>query len=170
MMCSSDLAKLISYVLLTFLIIPTSPSQLPPFNFNNLFQIPLSAFAFFTLSQATRVTPNDQGSTSETTPPLLLPSIALQEKGIHALLFRSLICSAVQLCGFFLCLMGAARITHRAQGIVSIASKWHMMLTNASAESDQWDYPVLLLVILIHPTYTYHYPHKEFLLSKLDKL
>ncbi|TKY74619.1 hypothetical protein E2542_SST03382 [Spatholobus suberectus] len=49
------------------------------------------------------------------------------------------ICSAVQLCGFFLCLMGAARITHRAQGIVSIATKWHMVVTNASAESDQWE-------------------------------
>ncbi|XP_020211564.1 uncharacterized protein LOC109796289 isoform X2 [Cajanus cajan] len=48
------------------------------------------------------------------------------------------ICSAVQLCGFFLCLMGAARITHRAQGIVSIGTKWHMVVTNASAESEQW--------------------------------
>ncbi|RDY04792.1 hypothetical protein CR513_11450, partial [Mucuna pruriens] len=48
------------------------------------------------------------------------------------------ICSAVQLCGFVLCLMGAARITHRAQGIVSIATKWHMVVTNASAESEQW--------------------------------
>ncbi|KAL5145031.1 hypothetical protein HKD37_06G015187 [Glycine soja] len=48
------------------------------------------------------------------------------------------ICSAVQLCGFFLCLMGAARITHRAQGIVSIATKWHMVVTNASAESEDW--------------------------------
>ncbi|QCE16137.1 hypothetical protein DEO72_LG11g3150 [Vigna unguiculata] len=42
------------------------------------------------------------------------------------------ICSAVQLCGFVLCLTGAARITHRAQGIVSIAAKWHMVVTNAS--------------------------------------
>ncbi|CAJ1973829.1 unnamed protein product [Sphenostylis stenocarpa] len=48
------------------------------------------------------------------------------------------ICSAVQLCGFALCLMGAARITHRAQGIVSIAAKWHMVATNASTESEQW--------------------------------
>ncbi|KAK7352814.1 hypothetical protein VNO80_18243 [Phaseolus coccineus] len=48
------------------------------------------------------------------------------------------ICSAVQLCGFVLCLTGAARITHRAQGIVSIAAKWHMVVTNASAESEQW--------------------------------
>ncbi|KAG5048514.1 hypothetical protein JHK85_009617 [Glycine max] len=37
-----------------------------------------------------------------------------------------------------LCLMGAARITHRAQGIVSIATKWHMVVTNASVESEQW--------------------------------
>lgn len=50
------------------------------------------------------------------------------------------ICSVVQLSGFFMCLMGAARITHRAQGIVSIATRWHMLVTNASAEleSDQW--------------------------------
>ncbi|KAF8392765.1 hypothetical protein HHK36_021002 [Tetracentron sinense] len=42
------------------------------------------------------------------------------------------VCSAVQLSGFFLCLLGAARITHRAQGIVSIATKWHMLVTCAS--------------------------------------
>ncbi|XP_061339331.1 uncharacterized protein LOC133286014 [Gastrolobium bilobum] len=49
------------------------------------------------------------------------------------------ICSAVQLSGFFLCLIGAARITHRAQGIVSIAARWHMLVTNASGdESEQW--------------------------------
>lgn len=34
--------------------------------------------------------------------------------------------------------MGAARITHREQGIVSIATKWHMVVTNASAESEHW--------------------------------
>jgi hypothetical protein len=47
------------------------------------------------------------------------------------------ICSAVQLSGFFLCILGAAKITHRAQGIVSIATRWHMLVTNASAESEQ---------------------------------
>ena len=45
------------------------------------------------------------------------------------------ICSAVQLCGFFLCLLGAARITHRAQGIVSIATRWHMIVASASAST-----------------------------------
>ncbi|KAB5513663.1 hypothetical protein DKX38_027569 [Salix brachista] len=45
--------------------------------------------------------------------------------------------SAVQLSGFFLCLLGAARITHRAQGIVSIATRWHMNVTSASARVDQ---------------------------------
>jgi hypothetical protein len=39
-----------------------------------------------------------------------------------------LVGSAVQLSGFFMCLFGAARITHRAQRIVSIASQWHMSL------------------------------------------
>ncbi|PNS91914.1 hypothetical protein POPTR_018G002700v4 [Populus trichocarpa] len=47
------------------------------------------------------------------------------------------ICSAVQLSGFFLCLLGAARITHRAQGIVSIATRWHMNVTSAFARVDQ---------------------------------
>ncbi|KAI5394010.1 uncharacterized protein LOC127092500 [Lathyrus oleraceus] len=47
------------------------------------------------------------------------------------------ICSAVQLSGFFLCILGATKITHRAQGIVSIATRWHMLVTNAFAESEQ---------------------------------
>ncbi|KAG9449354.1 hypothetical protein H6P81_009319 [Aristolochia fimbriata] len=42
------------------------------------------------------------------------------------------VCSAVQLSGFFMCLMGAARITHRAQGMVAIATRWHMLMTCAS--------------------------------------
>ncbi|TKY58249.1 hypothetical protein E2542_SST15306 [Spatholobus suberectus] len=52
------------------------------------------------------------------------------------------ICSAVQLSGFFLCILGAARITHRAQGIVAIATRWHMLMTNASAESEHCKTPV----------------------------
>ncbi len=48
------------------------------------------------------------------------------------------VCSAVQLSGFLLCLHGAARITHRAQGIVSVATRWHMGVTCASSGSDQW--------------------------------
>ncbi|XP_019435146.1 PREDICTED: uncharacterized protein LOC109341660 isoform X2 [Lupinus angustifolius] len=47
------------------------------------------------------------------------------------------ICSVVQLSGFLLCLFGAARITHRAQKIVSIATRWHMLVTNAFAELEQ---------------------------------
>ncbi|XP_040382993.1 uncharacterized protein LOC102701474 [Oryza brachyantha] len=39
-----------------------------------------------------------------------------------------LVGSSVQLSGFFMCLLGAARITHRAQRIVSIASQWHMTM------------------------------------------
>ncbi|CAL9098010.1 unnamed protein product [Musa textilis] len=42
------------------------------------------------------------------------------------------VCSAVQLSGFFMCLLGAARITHRAQRVVSIASRWHMTLSSAA--------------------------------------
>ncbi|KAF3338881.1 hypothetical protein FCM35_KLT16352 [Carex littledalei] len=40
-----------------------------------------------------------------------------------------LVCSVVQLSGFIMCLLGAARITHRAQKVVSIASKWHMSMS-----------------------------------------
>jgi hypothetical protein len=43
--------------------------------------------------------------------------------------------SAVQLSGFFMCLLGAARITHRAQRIVSIASQWHMSLESSSTHN-----------------------------------
>ncbi|XP_034682929.1 uncharacterized protein LOC117912460 [Vitis riparia] len=54
------------------------------------------------------------------------------------------VCSAVQLSGFLLCLLGAARITHRAQRMVSVATRWHMLVTCATinlhpdASSDQW--------------------------------
>ncbi|KAK8545367.1 hypothetical protein V6N12_026203 [Hibiscus sabdariffa] len=44
-----------------------------------------------------------------------------------------LVCSTVQLSGFFLCLLGAARITHRAQGMAALASRWHMSMTCAMA-------------------------------------
>ncbi|KAG6649406.1 hypothetical protein CIPAW_07G210100 [Carya illinoinensis] len=47
------------------------------------------------------------------------------------------VCSAAQLSGFLLCLLGAARITHRAQGIVSVATRWHMVVTCASSGSNQ---------------------------------
>lgn len=39
------------------------------------------------------------------------------------------VCAAVQVTGFALCLHGAARITHRAQRVVSIASQWHALVT-----------------------------------------
>ncbi|XP_042374711.1 uncharacterized protein LOC121968363 [Zingiber officinale] len=43
------------------------------------------------------------------------------------------VCSAVQLSGMFMCLMGAAKITHRAQRVVSVASRWHAVLSASSA-------------------------------------
>ncbi|KAK1606369.1 hypothetical protein QYE76_030042 [Lolium multiflorum] len=43
-----------------------------------------------------------------------------------------LVGSCVQLSGFFMCLFGAARITHRAQRIVSIASQWHMRMVSTA--------------------------------------
>jgi hypothetical protein len=42
------------------------------------------------------------------------------------------VCSAVQLAGFLLCLLGAAKITHRAQGTVSVATRWHAFATCTS--------------------------------------
>ncbi|XAR57678.1 hypothetical protein NMG60_11025920 [Bertholletia excelsa] len=47
-----------------------------------------------------------------------------------------LVCSAVEIGGFFMCIMGAARITHRAQGIVSVVTRWHMVATRASISDD----------------------------------
>ncbi|KAI6700430.1 hypothetical protein NL676_014754 [Syzygium grande] len=51
------------------------------------------------------------------------------------------VCSVVELSGLFLCLLGAARITHRAQGIASLATRWHMLVTSASASSSNWPKP-----------------------------
>ncbi|GLJ21421.1 hypothetical protein SUGI_0394470 [Cryptomeria japonica] len=42
------------------------------------------------------------------------------------------VCSVVQVTGFLLCLLGAARITHRAQGTVSVATRWHVLATCTS--------------------------------------
>ncbi|MCL7041779.1 hypothetical protein MKW94_030130 [Papaver nudicaule] len=42
------------------------------------------------------------------------------------------VCSAVQLSGFLLSILGAARITHRAQGIASVATRWHMLHATAA--------------------------------------
>ncbi|KAJ7555096.1 hypothetical protein O6H91_05G022600 [Diphasiastrum complanatum] len=42
------------------------------------------------------------------------------------------VCSAIQLTGFVICLSGAAKITHKAQKIVSIVSQWHAVATCSS--------------------------------------
>ncbi|KAK1315590.1 hypothetical protein QJS10_CPA05g02468 [Acorus calamus] len=49
------------------------------------------------------------------------------------------VCSAVQLSGFFMCLLGAARITHRAQGSVAMAAKWHMLMTCTTASTSFYE-------------------------------
>lgn len=46
------------------------------------------------------------------------------------------VCSAIELSGFFMCLLGAARITHRAQGIASVATRWHMTATCSAVSSE----------------------------------
>ncbi|XP_059657735.1 uncharacterized protein LOC132304187 isoform X2 [Cornus florida] len=45
--------------------------------------------------------------------------------------------SIVQVVGIILCLNGAAKISHRAQGIASIASIWHASLTCSSSNASQ---------------------------------
>ncbi|GMQ09824.1 hypothetical protein CsSME_00053072 [Camellia sinensis var. sinensis] len=45
--------------------------------------------------------------------------------------------SIVELVGIILCLHGAAKITHRAQGIASVASRWHAFVTCNSNEGSQ---------------------------------
>ncbi|GKU87547.1 hypothetical protein SLEP1_g1934 [Rubroshorea leprosula] len=47
------------------------------------------------------------------------------------------VCSAVEVSGFFLCLLGAARITHRAQGMAAVASRWHMSVTAAGTRQEK---------------------------------
>lgn len=43
--------------------------------------------------------------------------------------------SLVQVVGIILCLHGATRISHRAQAIASIASRWHAILTCSSNDT-----------------------------------
>jgi hypothetical protein len=43
-----------------------------------------------------------------------------------------MVCSAVQLTGLLLCLLGAAKITHRSRGTVSVATRWHAFATCTS--------------------------------------
>ncbi|GFY88156.1 zinc finger CONSTANS-like protein [Actinidia rufa] len=45
--------------------------------------------------------------------------------------------STVQVVGIILCLNAAAKISHRAQGIASLASRWHAMETCTSGEASQ---------------------------------
>lgn len=45
--------------------------------------------------------------------------------------------SVVQVVGVILCLNAAAKISHRAQGIGSIASRWHALATCTSGEASQ---------------------------------
>lgn len=45
--------------------------------------------------------------------------------------------SIVQVVGVILCLNAAAKISHRAQGVGSIASRWHALATCTSGEASQ---------------------------------
>lgn len=39
--------------------------------------------------------------------------------------------------GIIICLHAATRISHRAQGVVSLASRWHAMVTCTSSDASQ---------------------------------
>lgn len=43
------------------------------------------------------------------------------------------VCSVVQLSGLLMCLLGAAKITHRAQRTVAVAARWHVLMTCPSS-------------------------------------
>lgn len=45
--------------------------------------------------------------------------------------------SLVQVVGIILCLHAATKISHRAQGIASLASKWHALSTCSSTDTSQ---------------------------------
>ncbi|KAA8540707.1 hypothetical protein F0562_024374 [Nyssa sinensis] len=48
-----------------------------------------------------------------------------------------MVSSIVELVGIILCLHAAAKITHRAQGIASVASRWHALVTCNSNDASQ---------------------------------
>ncbi|GJN03992.1 hypothetical protein PR202_ga21497 [Eleusine coracana subsp. coracana] len=78
----------------------------------------------------------------------LLVALASRDEKSFANTGDLLVGSAVQLSGFFMCLFGAARITHRAQRVVSIASQWHMNMvclqhgnkTSSASDTDHHAY------------------------------
>ncbi|KAJ1420109.1 hypothetical protein SESBI_14547 [Sesbania bispinosa] len=143
-----------------FVHAPASASQNDPFSFNKLVQLPESALAiisFFTLSRFFQryglrqllfldMLQDDSTFVRRGTGVFLLVCVMfsltcelqiLRFEGLHKLFEGCGSDASVQLSGLLWCLMGAARITHRAQGIVSIGTRWHMLVTNASAETEQ---------------------------------
>lgn len=65
----------------------------------------------------------------------------------------------MEISGFFLCLVGAARITHRAQRLVSIATRWHMLVTCASSSGP--DQPKAHIDHSDRPDYIYQDDQRE---------
>ncbi|GMH01171.1 hypothetical protein Nepgr_003010 [Nepenthes gracilis] len=45
--------------------------------------------------------------------------------------------SIVQVVGIIVCLQAATKITHKAQGLASIASRWHALVTSSSTDTSQ---------------------------------
>ncbi|PRQ17034.1 hypothetical protein RchiOBHm_Chr7g0190691 [Rosa chinensis] len=45
--------------------------------------------------------------------------------------------SIVELVGIIICLQAAAKISHRAQGLASVASRWHALITCSSGDASQ---------------------------------
>lgn len=89
-----------------------------------------------------------------------------------------LVGSAVQLSGFFMCLFGAARITHRAQRIVAIASQWHMNMvamhhgkpSPASTSASDNDHHVHVLSSTAEPGAECSYQSRQALGNKPTQL
>ncbi|XP_059643381.1 uncharacterized protein LOC132285229 [Cornus florida] len=51
------------------------------------------------------------------------------------------VCSIVEVVGIILCLHAAAKISHRAQGVGSVASRWHAFVTSFSNDASQMGTP-----------------------------
>ncbi|KAL6280931.1 hypothetical protein ACE6H2_017812 [Prunus campanulata] len=47
------------------------------------------------------------------------------------------VCSFVELVGLIICLNGATKISHRAQGLASVTSRWHAVVTCSSNDASQ---------------------------------
>ncbi|KAK9277346.1 hypothetical protein L1049_006887 [Liquidambar formosana] len=77
--------------------------------------------------------------------------------------------SIVQVVGIILCLHAATKISHRAQGIASLASKWHALVTCSSADAPQLRFSNSVGNLeAANPSYSLHINYSESDLESLD--